>query len=301
MAAHELTFFFNDTATTEIYTLSLHDALPICYVRSAIVIQLRLLFSVKGHLGWKTKLMATASHLSGVTTIPTRLPGRRYDHWFFSVMALLLAAAVFAGFARTYYLAGMFHAPLPSLIIHLHGAAFSIWIGLFVTQTALVSAQRVDLHRRLGVVAFMWACLMIVLGVLAALDALARGAPPFRDPRSFFIVPLGDMAIFATLIFFAFRNRTNPAVHKRLLVIATVGLSVDRNSTRFHFEVFLFRPTRSHGHLRHADFLRLPQSPESSRSQAPASHCYGRIVGRRYRSEEHTSELQSHSFISYAV
>src|SRR4030095_17193811 len=25
-----LYFFFNDTATTEIYTLSLHDALPIC-------------------------------------------------------------------------------------------------------------------------------------------------------------------------------------------------------------------------------------------------------------------------------
>src|SRR5260370_16742247 len=28
-------FFFNDTATTEIYTLSLHDALPIWPVRSA--------------------------------------------------------------------------------------------------------------------------------------------------------------------------------------------------------------------------------------------------------------------------
>src|SRR2546426_8297649 len=27
-------FFFNDTATTEIYTLSLHDALPICLVKS---------------------------------------------------------------------------------------------------------------------------------------------------------------------------------------------------------------------------------------------------------------------------
>src|SRR3712207_8335778 len=26
-------FFFNDTATTEIYTLSLHDALPICRTR----------------------------------------------------------------------------------------------------------------------------------------------------------------------------------------------------------------------------------------------------------------------------
>src|SRR2546421_11962437 len=29
-------FFFNDTATTEIYTLSLHDALPICPSRLTI-------------------------------------------------------------------------------------------------------------------------------------------------------------------------------------------------------------------------------------------------------------------------
>src|SRR5688572_32428470 len=37
-------FFFNDTATTEIYTLSLHDALPILHVRSTpIDEQLQLL------------------------------------------------------------------------------------------------------------------------------------------------------------------------------------------------------------------------------------------------------------------
>src|SRR6266403_5654409 len=30
-------FFFNDTATTEIYTLSLHDALPICRHGFALV------------------------------------------------------------------------------------------------------------------------------------------------------------------------------------------------------------------------------------------------------------------------
>src|SRR3712207_7598843 len=29
-------FFFNDTATTEIYTLSLHDALPICRRRTGL-------------------------------------------------------------------------------------------------------------------------------------------------------------------------------------------------------------------------------------------------------------------------
>src|ERR1043166_10310264 len=30
LAGFAYVFFFNDTATTEIYTLSLHDALPIC-------------------------------------------------------------------------------------------------------------------------------------------------------------------------------------------------------------------------------------------------------------------------------
>src|SRR5436853_5885464 len=34
-----LLFFFNDPATTEIYTLSLHDALPICFLHD--VAQLR--------------------------------------------------------------------------------------------------------------------------------------------------------------------------------------------------------------------------------------------------------------------
>ena len=30
-------FFFNDTATTEIYTLSLHDALPICEIIRVLI------------------------------------------------------------------------------------------------------------------------------------------------------------------------------------------------------------------------------------------------------------------------
>src|SRR5256885_6369689 len=34
-------FFFNDTATTEIYTLSLHDALPICYLEGGLLKEAR--------------------------------------------------------------------------------------------------------------------------------------------------------------------------------------------------------------------------------------------------------------------
>jgi hypothetical protein len=111
--------------------------------------------------------------------------------------ALLLLATVFVGFARIYYLAGVFHAPLPSLIIHLQGAVFSCWILLLVAQTSLVSAGRVDLHRRLGITGFLLACLMVVMGVLAATDTLLRnGGPPGGDPQAFYIVPMTDMVIF---------------------------------------------------------------------------------------------------------
>src|SRR3984893_19481303 len=47
-------FFFNDTATTEIYTLSLHDALPISYGRA-----LR-----SGAAGWATERAADRHHRS---------------------------------------------------------------------------------------------------------------------------------------------------------------------------------------------------------------------------------------------
>lgn len=185
-------------------------------------------------------MVTAAARPSNLTKPATGLPGRRYDHLFFSAMALLMLGTVFVGFAHTYYLAGVFHAPLPSLIIHLHGAAFSCWILLLVTQTSLVSAGRVDIHRRLGIAGFLLACLMVILGVLAATDSLARGAGPAgRDPKFFYIVPLTDMLIFATLIFFAFRARSNPAAHKRLILVATIGLTIAAIA-RWPF-VFVFR------------------------------------------------------------
>src|ERR1017187_8220593 len=91
---------------------------------------------------------------SNPTKLSIAVPGRRYDHVFFSGMALVMLATVFVGFAHTYYLAGVFHAPLPSPIVHLHGAAFSCRIRLLVAQTSLVSAGRLDIHRRLGIAGY---------------------------------------------------------------------------------------------------------------------------------------------------
>ena len=115
--------------------------------------------------------MATAT-MPRTTTEVVRT-GRRTDNIFFSGMAVLILVTVFVGFARTYFLAGMFRAHLPSPIIHIHGAVFSLWILLLITQTSLVSAGRTDIHRKLGLAGFGLACLMPVLGVLAATNSLS--------------------------------------------------------------------------------------------------------------------------------
>jgi len=65
---------------------------------------------------------------------------RRRDHRFYNGMSLLIAAIVFAGFYRTFYLSPWLHGPALSPLRIVHGVAFSAWILLFVTQTTLVAA-----------------------------------------------------------------------------------------------------------------------------------------------------------------
>jgi len=162
-----------------------------------------------------------------VATAVIRQSRLRFENHFFSAMAVVILVSVFVGFARTYYLAGVFKAPLPNLLIHIHGAVFSSWILLLIVQTSLIATGRVNLHRRLGLLGFGLACLMVVLGLLAATDELVRhfapGAPGMKA-LAFYAVPLSDILVFSTLIYFAFRNRFHPATHKRFILIATIAM-----------------------------------------------------------------------------
>ena len=172
-------------------------------------------------------MSTTLAYARRSTKPEASLPGRRFDPYFFSSTSWLMLACVLLGFGPTYYLAGVFHAPLPSLIIHLHGAVFSCWILLLIVQNSLAWAGRVDIHRKLGLAGFLLACLMVVVGWMAATDRLARGtAPPGLDTYFFYIVPMTDMVIFGALIFFAFRARRDPSAHKRIIYIATVGVLI---------------------------------------------------------------------------
>jgi len=100
-----------------------------------------------------------------------RESGDRFDNLFFSGVAVVILVSVFAGFAHSYYLAGVLKAPLPNLLVHIHGAVFSCWILLLIVQTSLVAAGRVDVHRRLGMLGFGLACLVLVSPLAFHADA----------------------------------------------------------------------------------------------------------------------------------
>lgn len=169
-------------------------------------------------------MATTATKLDGVQA---KLPGRRYDRQFFAAIVILLTVVVVVGFAPTYYLAGVVRAPLASPVLHIHGAVFSSWMLLLLVQTGLVSAKQVQLHRKLGVAGFLLACLMFVMAVLAGADAMARAisAPNSEALLGFLVVPLTEAVAFAVLAAFAYGLRRNPAAHKRLIVIATAGVT----------------------------------------------------------------------------
>lgn len=148
---------------------------------------------------------------------------RPHEHLFFAGMAVLLLATVFVGFAASYYLAGMVKAPLPSRIIHVHALVATFWMLLLAAQVSLVSAHRVDLHRRLGVSAVPLACAMVVTGLMAGADVLRRGIPPGLE-HLLFLINTNMVFVFAVLIALAFRMRGDPPAHKRFIVIANVAL-----------------------------------------------------------------------------
>jgi hypothetical protein len=165
-----------------------------------------------------------------MTTIAATAPSPRTlassDRRFFLTIAIVVALVVFAGFAPTYYLRGYYYSePLPG-VFRIHGAIFSAWVALYVVQTALVSARRTDIHRKLGLVGGALAVGMIVFGYLAAIAAARRGfsTPGLPPPLVFLAVPMFDLVVFGSLVGTALWYRRNPATHKRLMLLAMLAV-----------------------------------------------------------------------------
>ncbi len=148
--------------------------------------------------------------------------GRR----FYPLIAIALVVFIVIGFSRTYYLRFLFDLPPLQAVMQLHAVVFTAWLALFVAQTQLVAARRVDLHRNLGVAGVFLAAVVVVTGVLAMFAAAATprvnllGQP--AGPAS--IVPLVSVLQFAVLVTAGLALRRRAALHKRLMLLAMISV-----------------------------------------------------------------------------
>ncbi len=186
--------------------------------------------------------MATDALVSPQSRRVYKPVNRTVERIFFSGMAILLCVVVIIGFTPTYFGVGMLRAPLPSPILHVHGAVFSLWMILYLVQTALISAKRVNWHRSLGIIAFCLPPIMIVLGFIAAIDALHRRVSigPL-DPAVSLSIPLLGISWFTVVIFASWRTRRRPDAHKRLILLSTIALT-DAALGRFPWQLVGLSP-----------------------------------------------------------
>jgi hypothetical protein len=172
------------------------------------------------------------------------------DRWIYVFTAAVIIVVVLLGFVPdSIKLVASVQSgerpPLPA-ILHVHAVLMGSFLVLMLTQTILVAIGRVDLHRKLGRIAFVLAPALIVVGFLLVPVSyhyhwhVAQMAPPavrqkLLHPFRFDIILLVQIlsgllfSIFITIGLWA--RRSNPGLHKRMMLIApttVLGAAITR-------------------------------------------------------------------------
>jgi hypothetical protein len=156
------------------------------------------------------------------------LPADRNERLFFTLMGVAVAATVFAGFARSYYLSHWLAPPArtPEItpLLHVHATIFTLWIGMQVVQPALIAAGRVAVHRSLGWLGAALALAVWVLGNLASIEAMKVGYKGVGDPYAFYAITFFSMQAFGLIVLLGILKRGEAATHKRLMLLSSAAV-----------------------------------------------------------------------------
>jgi len=150
---------------------------------------------------------------------------------FFLGMSGLLFLILLIGFSRTLYLRLFFEVPPIPAYLHVHGATVTAWFVWLIFQASLVNVNRVEVHRRIGMLGAVLGVALIPAGLMATLQFVPRlpdigfsfeQAPWFITWIAWanFHMLLGFAAFLATALML--RRKTD--IHKRLMLLATICL-----------------------------------------------------------------------------
>jgi hypothetical protein len=145
---------------------------------------------------------------------------------FYPQIAIALALVVVAGFSRTYYLRFLTDLPPMTVLVHLHGIVFTAWLALFIAQTRLVAAHRIDLHMKLGIAGVVLAAVITVVGLwtVAVGAAIPRVRVTGLTNTQHTLVGIVSIGLFAAFIALGVAYRKRGAVHKRYMVLAMIAI-----------------------------------------------------------------------------
>lgn len=157
-------------------------------------------------------------------------PRPRRGGRFFVWIALAMLVVIALGFGKSFYLQPYSQDGALPVYLIMHGVVMTAWYLLFLAQACLVSAQRVDLHRQLGIAGVALAAAVVATGAMVhlrmipRLQALGQLASPEELPfaLSFVLAGLASLVPVVALVALAVWWRRRPATHKRLMFWAVV-------------------------------------------------------------------------------
>jgi len=171
--------------------------------------------------------VANQSPLGRGASLPTRLRGW-LGRYFYFFMSLLIAAVVVYGFGQTVN-TKLIHPGHPTpFLLWIHATIFSAWVVFYIVQSALIRTRNVRIHRLIGGwIGVPLGVAIPILGISTAVimrrfdlqyPDLARTAPLLRTA-------LLDISSFTIPFALAIYWRKKPEFHRRLILIATCGLT----------------------------------------------------------------------------
>jgi hypothetical protein len=139
-------------------------------------------------------------------------------------MVLVMCFFIFGGFGLTYLgpLARGTFPPAPP-VVHLHGVVFFGWMVLLTSQSLLVNVRNVRLHRSLGTFGIAYAGVLVFLGLLITIIS-ADTTSWTDDSYGLFYLSLVAPVSFAAIFTLAIRAVKTPAIHRNLVLLATLGI-----------------------------------------------------------------------------
>lgn len=154
----------------------------------------------------------------------------------FAAIAWTAVAVVVAGFASSYYLWPLTRAthfpagpPMPRslpLVVHAHAVTFSLWLVLLAVQSGLIVRGDLRTHQRLGRGAVALLPIMLLTGLATAVAGGRAGwnpGGPYRDALGFMFVGIADLAVFFSLTVAGLALRRRADLHRRFMLLGTVG------------------------------------------------------------------------------